>query len=268
MNNPFFEEEEEKLVQEFLSKGFASFPHDSVSVLNNLKQKFFDEAVKRNYVNPNVEISDFFDYTHKYVPRDQLNDYRLKLIQIAKDDQNLRPNLYKMARNQLNWVLGSELAMQRSANISIQFPEDASSLLPLHSDVWSGNSPYEVVLWTPLVDVYRTRSMFIFPMGESEKMYRDFAAFSKMNSEEFFKCIESKVTWIEIPYGHALIFSHTLPHGNRINREPLSRWSLNIRFKSLLSPYGSKEVGETFLPITLRPATRIGHAYRNPECEK
>ena len=51
--------------------------------------------------------------------------------------------------------------MQRKINLSIQLPYDNSSLLPIHSDVWSGCSPF-VVLWVPLVDVYDSKSMFIF----------------------------------------------------------------------------------------------------------
>ena len=51
--------------------------------------------------------------------------------------------------------------MQRKINLSIQMPEDDSALLPVHSDVWSGCSPFEVVVWTPLVDCKSTQSMFV-----------------------------------------------------------------------------------------------------------
>ena len=33
---------------------------------------------------------------------------------------------------------------------------DDSALLPVHSDVWSGCSPFEVVVCTPLVDCKNT----------------------------------------------------------------------------------------------------------------
>ena len=51
--------------------------------------------------------------------------------------------------------------MQKNINLSIQFPNDDSSLLPIHSDVWSGDSPHEINLWIPLVDCYKTKSMYI-----------------------------------------------------------------------------------------------------------
>ena len=57
-------------------------------------------------------------------------------------------------------MVGSELAMQNNINLSIQFPDDVSSLLPLHADTWSGDY-FESVLWLPLVNCYKTKSMFI-----------------------------------------------------------------------------------------------------------
>ena len=53
-------------------------------------------------------------------------------------------------------------------------------------------------------------------------------------------------------------------HGNRMNRESETRWSMNCRFKSLLSPYAGKRLGEFFEPITIRAATRLGMAYEFP----
>ena len=59
--------------------------------------------------------------------------------------------------------------MQRNINLSIQFPNDKGSLLPVHSDVWSGDSPYEINLWLPLVDCYRTKSMYLLPQKKYNK---------------------------------------------------------------------------------------------------
>ena len=66
-------------------------------------------------------------------------------------------------------IVGNELAMQNKINLSIQFPNDASSLLPLHSDTWDGDSPFESVLWLPLVNCFKTKSMFILKSSKYEK---------------------------------------------------------------------------------------------------
>ena len=50
--------------------------------------------------------------------------------------------------------------MQKSLNLSIQFPKDDSSLLPIHSDVWSGDHLLRSICGY-LVDCYKTKSMYI-----------------------------------------------------------------------------------------------------------
>ena len=70
--------------------------------------------------------------------------------------------------------------------------------------------------------------------------------------------------WIEIKAGEVLIFNQNLPHGNRVNVEAETRWSMNCRFKGVFTPYGDKKLGEFFEPITLKAATRIGMSYRFP----
>ena len=56
-------------------------------------------------------------------------------------------------------------------------------------------------------------------------------------------------------YGQFLIFNQSLPHGNVVNKEKQTRWSMNCRFKTIFSPYEDKKIGEFFLPITTRAIT-------------
>ena len=81
------------------------------------------------------------------------------------------------------------------------------------------------------------------------------------NAEDIFKAIESDVKFIDITFGNILLFSQTILHGNRVNYEDETRWSMNCRFKSLLSPYADKKLGEFFEPIIVKPATRLGMMY-------
>jgi hypothetical protein len=57
-------------------------------------------------------------------------------------------------------------------------------------------------------------------------------------------------------------------HGNEVNEEASTRWSTNCRFKSLLSPYADKKLGEFFEPVELRPATIFGATYELPSIVK
>lgn len=262
MSEPgFFAPEEKAFIDGFLARGYAVVPLAGRESLDAVKERMYRRGLELLKLSggrkPSLE--DFFDHTERYVSVEKLNAFRLGLIEHLNKDALLRPALFAMARKHLEWALGSELAMQRTINLSIQLPKDSSSLLPLHSDVWSGNSPYELVLWTPLVDCFKTKSMYILDRPASERIFREFAKYKSFNAETLFQRIKPKVVWLDVPYGHAVLFSHSLMHGNRVNVEKTTRWTFNVRLKGLLTPYGSKELGESFLPITMRPATRIGY---------
>jgi len=261
----FFEPIEEQAIQSFLEHGYFKFPIADQDLLLEIKDRLFAWSLKE-LGQAERDIDDFFDNVHQDVSPERLNAFRLALIGRLNADVQMRPRLYRLAKQPLHWLVGNELAMQRALNLSVQLPGDDSSLLPLHSDVWSGNSPYEVVFWLPLVDCYATKSMFLLPPAANQAVLDDFHRYADLSTEAFFREIESQLVWLEVPFGHAVVFSHSLIHGNRRNEEAHTRWTLNVRFKSLLSPYGSKELGESFMPISIRPATRIGYAYRKPSC--
>ena len=94
---------------------------------------------------------------------------------------------------------------------------------------------------------------------------RNFSKYIGKSSLDFYRSIKNDVKWIKINFGEVLIFNQALPHGNVINKENETRWSMNCRFKSLYSPYGDKKIGEFFEPITLRAASKIGMQYHLPK---
>ncbi|WP_449419499.1 sporadic carbohydrate cluster 2OG-Fe(II) oxygenase [Phormidium nigroviride] len=264
--NPFLTSEENEASAQFLRDGYIVFPLENDSLLKAVKKNLYQAGIELVGNQSNWSEADFFDRFHKIISVSELNDFRVKLIARMAQDKSLRPNIYALGKKYIHWLVGNELAMQRNCNLSIQFPGDDSSLLPLHSDVWSGNSPYEIVFWLPLVNCYQTKSMFILPRPESEEVFRNFKQYSHLTAEALFNKITDKLVWLEVNCGQGVIFSHSLLHGNRVNEESETRWTFNVRFKSLLSPYGTKELGESFLPITMRPVTRIGYNYIKPEC--
>ena len=155
--------------------------------------------------------------------------------------------------------------MKLRVNLSIQLPQDDGSLLPIHSDTWSGDSPFEVVVWIPLVDCYDTKTMFLLPPQESKKLTRNFTNHAGKNSETLYQSIAKKVIWLEARYGEVVVFNQSLPHGNRVNQEKETRWSLNCRFKGVFTPYSDKKLGEFFEPITLRASSQNGMSYQFPQ---
>ena len=203
---------------------------------------------------------------HNIIQPNNLNSFRMKLYsKFNKPD--FKKLYFELAKNKLELICGNELVMQRKINLSIQMPNDDSSLLGVHADTWAGDSPYEVVVWLPLVDCYKTKSMYLLPPEANRRLTQEFKEKARGSSEELFRAIESEIVWLEVPYGHVLVFDQGLPHGNRVNKESETRWSMNCRFKGVFTPYGDKKVGEFFEPITLRAASRIGMSYRLPEAQ-
>ena len=132
--------------------------------------------------------------------------------------------------------------MQKKISLSIQLPNDNSSTLPVHADTWSGDSPFETVVWLPLVDCYKTKSMYILKPKKAKILNKNFKTIAEGSSAKLYKNIRKDLTWLNIKYGEVLLFNQTLPHGNVINVENETRWSMNCRFKSIFSPYGDKKL--------------------------
>lgn len=247
------------LSEEFMANGIVKIPVEDLATLHLIKNMVWLAGTR----NAQSSYGQALDTTHWNISNEQLNEFRLNIIKEINEAElgYFKKTYYFLAKNALHELVGNELVMQRNINLSIQLPGDDSSLLPVHCDTWSGGSPYEVVLWVPLVDVWGTKSMFFCDKKVSESI--DMGKYK--NSEELFHTIEPDVKFMDVKYGEALIFTQNIMHGNRINETNETRWSLNCRFKSLFSPYGDKRLGEFFEPVEIRPATRFGLDYVYPK---
>ena len=107
--------------------------------------------------------------------------------------------------------------------------------------------------------------MYLLPPEKNKDLGLTFASQFGNSSKDLFQKISNQVQWLEVKYGEVLIFNQALPHGNRVNTENETRWSMNCRFKSVFTPYGDKKLGEFFEPVTLRAASKTGMEYKLPE---
>lgn len=262
----FLSKEEKKISNEFLRKGYVIRKIKDRNSLNKIRD-IFVKAIKKknNFKHKNTYPSKLLNFIHENVNPKQLNSFRLSIINEINKSNSIRELYYKISKSLLDPILGNELAMQLRINLSIQLPDDNSSLLPVHSDVWSGDSPFESVIWLPLVNCYKSKSMFILPPSKYNKIKKIFSEKKTKSSEAILKKIKKDLIWIDIKYGEVMIFNQCLPHGNNINYEKETRWSLNCRFKSVFSPYNDKKIGEFFEPITLRPVSELGINYELPK---
>jgi sporadic carbohydrate cluster 2OG-Fe(II) oxygenase len=262
VTSDFLTAEERELSERFLAHGRVVQAVEDRAGLDRLRDRVAALAAAHLGLPAPEDSGAFLNAIHAHVDVASLNALRLAVIEGVNAEPWLRPLYFRLARSALFTLVGSELAMQRRVNLSVQLPEDRSSLLPLHADVWSGDSPFEVVVWLPLVDCFATKSMFIASPQANAKWAPRLAEFR--STEELYQAASSDLEFVDIEYGQVMVFDQTLMHGNRVNIEPETRWSMNCRFKGVFTPYADKRIGEFFEPITLKPASRIGLDYQAP----
>jgi sporadic carbohydrate cluster 2OG-Fe(II) oxygenase len=255
---------ERNVCDSFLRDGYVIAPAADRFALDRIRDFVAGRTATFIGAPPPTAPQDFLDTVAARVAPEQLNALRLALIDDLLREAWFRPAYFACGRALLETLVGNELAMQRGVGFSIQLPDDDGSVLPLHSDVWSEDSPFEAVLWVPLVDCFGTKSMFLLPPEADTKWRSRMHEFQRGGVDRLFAAVEPELRWLEVPYGHVLVFTHTLMHGNRVNRESSTRWSLNVRFKSLFTPYSDKQLGAFFEPVIVRPVSRIGMLYELP----
>jgi len=255
----FIDNKEKSIADNYINNGYIIEKISNLDSLNWMKNKLIQ--IIREVIDIELEDDEILDNFHKKISLKDLNDIRVKIIQNINQLNEFRYEYYKIAKPLLDLIVGNEVSMQLRTNLSIQIPNDDSSLLPIHADTWSGDSPFETVVWIPFVNCYNTKSMFILNPLDTEELMKNFNENFNKSSDEIYNSIKDKLKWIEIKYGEVLIFNQSLPHGNVVNKESETRWSMNVRFKGIFTPYGDKKIGEFFEPINLKAASVIGMQY-------
>jgi sporadic carbohydrate cluster 2OG-Fe(II) oxygenase len=261
----FLLDQESVLTDQFSRQGFVVHQAESSEALDYIRAQTAIAAATALNMSAPDDPGAFLNTVDQHVDVGGLNNLRMSVIESLLGLPDFHINYFNCARGLLESLVGNELAMQRNIALSVQLPDDDGSLLPLHSDAWGSEcSPFEVVLWVPLVDCYDTKSMYLLPPEANAKWVTQLEDYKDDGVEALFKAIEPEVTWVNIKYGEVLAFTPSVMHGNRVNQTDETRWSFNIRFKGLFTPYSGKRLGEYFMPISVRPASRVGLEFEMP----
>jgi sporadic carbohydrate cluster 2OG-Fe(II) oxygenase len=266
LRDSFVSDQDRALSDEFMTRGYVIRPVEDRDALDAMRGEIVALVCDHlKLVRPN-DPQDFLDHIERVVQPAKLNDLRLAVYRAMNARKWFRPTYFALARNLIEALVGNELAMQNKVNLSIQMPNDDSSLLDIHADVFGGETPYQVVMWLPLVDCHDTKSMFILPHDKTKAITPRMSEVGDGGMQRLYQMVEKDLVWLDVPYGTALVFSPNCLHGNVLNRVPSTRWSMNCRFTGLFTPYTSpeKKIGSFYLPITTRVVSRIGMAYRPP----
>ena len=262
----FFTDADECTISDFLHNGYCIKDVDNFDLLEKMRSEVTRITCDFLKVSQSDSDSDFLNNVHKILKPADINSLRLHIFHELNNQKWLRPSYFFLGKSSLELIVGNELVMQNKVNLSIQMPHDTSSLLGIHSDIYSGESPFEVVQWVPLVDVFESKSMFILPYKQTMIAQKELTTLERPSMEEIYSRYKKDLVWLDIPFGKALLFNPNCYHGNAVNVTSTSRWSFNTRFKGLFSPYGSpeKNLGSFYRPITTRPASIFGVNYDEP----
>lgn len=249
---------QDKIYKSLAKKGFYKL------ALQKKNYKFLKNFIQSH---TNVELKTKkikLEKIHNLLPPSELNTFRLKLFKIINKNKKFKNNIYESSKSEIECSVGNENCSS-DANLSIQYPNDKSSLLSMHTDFFSGESIFQINLWIPFVNVKKTQSMFIINPEDSIKILKEIKFNKKLNFNNIDKKYKSKMKWVDLNEGEAILFSPNCLHGNVVNREKNSRWSINIRYKNLYSPYSKykneKKIGTFYKPVNLSSITKFNLKY-------
>jgi len=258
-----------KIYNQFYKNGYII---KNIEDINSIK-KIRDEISKiiLNFLNIKKKPNFFLENLHQYVEYRKINHLRMRVYKTMNQKSWFQDAYFKLAKKTIEDLVGNELAGQNSINFSFQFPYDKNSQLSLHSDSLSGESAFQIVLWVPLMNVYKSNSMYVLSKEDSIKNLNNIKNFSSEGMFKIYKNLSNKVKFLNIKKNQFLIFSPNLLHGNVINKTKISRISMNARFKNLLSPYNKdqysfgKKLGYFYKPISMKPVTKFSLEFKIPD---
>ena len=232
-----------KIANQLIKSGYFKFKliDHNFKKANSILVSIVKKKIKNKYQK--------LDMVHANICVEHLNDLRLYIFKKLNSNKNFKNNIFNSAKKFIIETVGNEL-VSSDMNLSIQFPGDNSSLLDMHTDFFSGESIFQINLWLPFVSVKKTQSMFIINPLDSLAILKKIKKNKIINLKQVLNEYKKKVKWIKLNKGEAILFSPNCLHGNIVNKEKYTRWSINVRYKNLYSPYTSldneKKIGSFY----------------------
>jgi len=245
------------MINNNFKNGFEIVKAEDFSKLNSLRKNIYLET-KKIFNIPEKDPSIGFNNFHKYVKNlsaTEINTKKVKLIKKISNKFDFGEIVFNSFEKIITKTLGPDILVQKTCNFVIQVPRDPNPS-SIHRDA-PFNSAYEVVVWIPLVDCYKTKSMYILDKRSTDKSLK-FLNKNKNNWKKFENYAKKLSINPSISFGQGLFFFSGLIHGSEINREKETRISLNVRFKNLFAPSGIKNQYQFFKPLRISNIAKMG----------
>jgi len=241
-------------LSEFERFGFVSVPATNIERLITVRKIICRTAGELLNIPVKNDV-DFLNLFHKQdLKGNELNTFRTQLISQINANIDIGATIYHAFEEFLTALVGADIAVQKSTNLVIQQPDDIG-VSPTHRDA-PPNSMYEIVAWVPLVDCYASKGMTILDKNNTEKGI-NLLLDDDNNNNELEKLARTKGKKTDICFGSAIFFWSALLHSVPVNTEDETRWSLNLRYKNLYSPYGGKGLADYYRILKLSPLSQL-----------
>jgi sporadic carbohydrate cluster 2OG-Fe(II) oxygenase len=240
--------------RDFERDGYAIVDVPDRAGLESLRQRVFGHVSEGR--NPEgLGAAAFFNGFHRlgYSPA-ETNSIVKDLVFKFSVAEGLNREMHSILKPHLDALIGRDVLAQKRANFVAQLAGDTTNNAPVHTDS-PENSYFEVICWLPLVDAYGSKTMGLLNREQSEEA---FEILSERGQEAFTAHFLSEAARPVVPFGKVLYFHTNLVHGPFENKENETRWSINIRYKSLFTPSGRKNTYDFFDLISLSSLSRIG----------
>ena len=246
-------------IKKFLKDGYFIYDIKNLKLLDQLKNDIFLNSKK--IISTSTSKKNFFNNFHNLEKKIGINEFRMKLMSKMNLRNKTSEQGYSMFSDIIQELFGSDIVTQKNANLVIQEPNDISQIT-VHRDA-PPNSDYEIVVWLPLENTYKSKNMFIMNKEKTSKLINIVNNLS-MKKEKKEKIMDKYYSFAfknakknKIKYGQALLFWTALIHCVPKNIEKETRWSLNFRFKNTFTPYGTKGFPDYFKVISKSPVTKL-----------
>ena len=241
-----------KEIQSLVKKGYFRFKLKKKNF--HIIQKILISSVKKKIINKKLDLEKF----HKLLNVSKLNKLRMNVFKEINKSEKFKKNTFLSAAKYIDKCVGTEICCS-DINLSIQYPKDETSLLEMHTDFFSSESLFQINLWIPFSKVSKTQSMFIIDPKSSVNILKKIKLDKKITFQSLQKKYKKNIKWIDLNLGEAILFSPNCLHGNVVNNEKNTRWSINVRYKNLFSPEGpinnEKRIGTFYKSFDVKGVT-------------
>jgi len=253
----------------FSALGYSIINCESIDSYDELYFQVYNciRTAAHDLLSVNINL---LEHLHQTVPPTKINNLRVSAYN-ALNKGPVIDLIYSQIKSYINNLLGPDLAVQAKVNLSIVPPHDTGSTIPLHSDVNTGESTSQVVVWIPFTDCFDSNSLFIADLEGSLKLHESLPSLNRLDSPTIDQYADKllKVRYLTVRRKQILVFSPILFHGSNTNKTDVTRVSLNVRFKNLHTEYEhtdcvGKSLGSFYKELATSELTKIVAQYKKP----